>query len=159
MRFPTLDEVIAANEAVRGPDETSPTPEDDDLDRVAGALDRARAENDPIQAAAALAFEIAFAQGFYEGNKRTALLIARCSFAPTPSTIPTRSFRPTIANSATSSSRPLEVRTANRRFGRCSEPAAAPERSHPIAKPSLVPSPVFGGRSHTQRTQWTKLKT
>lgn len=77
MRFPTLDEVIAANEAVRGPDETSPTVDDDDLDRVASALDRARAENDPIQAAAALAFEIAFSQGFYEGNKRTALLIAR----------------------------------------------------------------------------------
>ena len=45
--------------------------------RVARALDRARVTADPIDAAAALAFEITRAQGFYEGNKRTAVLIAR----------------------------------------------------------------------------------
>ena len=77
MRFPSLDEVIACNEAVRDPDELSPTAEDDDLDRVERALERARAETDPIDAAAALAFAIAAAQGFYEGNKRTALIISR----------------------------------------------------------------------------------
>ena len=77
MRFPTLDEIIACNEAVREPDEASPSADDDDLDRVARALERATIEHDPIEAAAALAFEITYAQGFYEGNKRTAALIAR----------------------------------------------------------------------------------
>ena len=77
MRFPTLEEVIACNEAVREPDEASPSADDDDLDRVARALERAKTETDPVETAAALAFEIAYAQGFYEGNKRTAALIAR----------------------------------------------------------------------------------
>ena len=77
MRFPTLDEVIACNEAVRERDEVSPSADDDDLDRVANALERAGTQNDPIDAAAALAYEIATSQGFYEGNKRTALVIAR----------------------------------------------------------------------------------
>lgn len=77
MRFPTLDEIIACNEAVREPDEASPSADDDDLDRVARALERAKTETEPVEAAAALAFEIAHAQGFYEGNKRTAALIAR----------------------------------------------------------------------------------
>jgi prophage maintenance system killer protein len=77
VRFPSLDEVIACNEAVRGPDESSTSADDDDLDRVARALERARAESDPVDAAAALAYEITAAQGFYEGNKRTAALLAR----------------------------------------------------------------------------------
>jgi prophage maintenance system killer protein len=47
------------------------------LDRVAEALRRAGSRRDPIDVAAALAYEIAAAQGFYEGNKRTALVIAR----------------------------------------------------------------------------------
>ncbi len=77
MRFPTLDEVIACNEAVREPDEISPSADDDDLDLVSRALQRAQTETDPVDAAAALAYEIAAAQGFYEGNKRTAVVIAR----------------------------------------------------------------------------------
>jgi Fic/DOC family protein len=77
VRFPSLEEVIACNEAVREPDEVSPSADDDDLDRVASALDRARVEPDPLGAAAALAFELTSAQGFHEGNKRTAALIAR----------------------------------------------------------------------------------
>jgi hypothetical protein len=77
VRFPSVEEVIACNEAVRTPDEVSPTPEDDDIERVARALDRARATSDPIDVAAALAFELTSAQGFHEGNKRTAALIAR----------------------------------------------------------------------------------
>ncbi|MCJ7437906.1 MAG: Fic family protein [Acidimicrobiia bacterium] len=77
MRFPNLEEIIACNEAVREPDEASPSADDDDLDRVARALERVTTETDPVEAAAALAFEIAYAQGFYEGNKRTAALIAR----------------------------------------------------------------------------------
>lgn len=74
---PDLEEIIACNEAVREPDEASPSADDDDLDRVARALERARTETEPVEAAAALAFEIAYAQGFFEGNKRTAVLIAR----------------------------------------------------------------------------------
>jgi prophage maintenance system killer protein len=77
VRFPTLDEVIACNEAVRQPDEASQSADDDDLELVARSLERAREAEDPIDAAAALVFELAHAQGFYEGNKRTAVLIAR----------------------------------------------------------------------------------
>ena len=77
MRFPTLDEVIACNEAARGPGEASPSAQDDDLDRVDRALARAQAKMDPIDAAAALAYEITAAQGFYEANKRTGFLLAR----------------------------------------------------------------------------------
>jgi hypothetical protein len=69
VRFPSVEEVIACNEAVRTPDEVSPTPEDDDIERVARALGRARATSDPIDVAAALAFELTSAQGFHEGNK------------------------------------------------------------------------------------------
>jgi hypothetical protein len=61
----------------REPDEASPSADDDDLDLVANAIERARAVADPVDAAATLAYEIAGAQGFYEGNKRTAVLIAR----------------------------------------------------------------------------------
>ena len=77
MRFPTLAEVIACNEAVREPDELSPSADDDDLDLVARALGLVGDSTDPIEAAADLAFELTRAQGFYEGNKRTAVLIAR----------------------------------------------------------------------------------
>ncbi|MEX0664917.1 MAG: Fic family protein [Acidimicrobiia bacterium] len=77
MRFPTLDEVIACNELVREPDEASPSADDDDLDLVASALERARAIKESVDAAATLLFEITSAQGFFEGNKRTAVLIAR----------------------------------------------------------------------------------
>jgi prophage maintenance system killer protein len=44
---------------------------------VQRALERAQAEADPIDAAAALLYEIVAAQGFFEGNKRTAVIIAR----------------------------------------------------------------------------------
>ena len=77
MRFPTLDEVIACNEAVRTPDEASPSADDDDLDLVSRAIERAQSEPDPVDAAAALLYEIAAAQAFFEGNKRTAAVIAR----------------------------------------------------------------------------------
>ena len=77
MRFPTLDEVIACNELVREPDELSPSAEDDDLDLVETALDRARHITDATDAAAVLVYEITAAQGFFEGNKRTAVLIGR----------------------------------------------------------------------------------
>ena len=74
MSFPTLDEAVACNEAVREPAEVSQTPDDADLDRVERALVRAQIQKDAIDAAASLAHELTAAQGFYEGNKRTALL-------------------------------------------------------------------------------------
>jgi prophage maintenance system killer protein len=77
LRFPTLEEAIACNEAVREPNEVSPSADDDDLERVERALLRAGEHSDPIAAAASLAYEVTFAQGFYEGNKRTAVLLAR----------------------------------------------------------------------------------
>ena len=51
--------------------------DDDDLERVDRALQRVRAETDPVDAAAALAYEITAAQGVFEGNKRTATVLAR----------------------------------------------------------------------------------
>jgi hypothetical protein len=81
VRFPSLDEAIACNEAVRGPDEPSTSADDDDLERVDRALQRVRVESDPVDAAAALAYEITAAQGFYEGNKRTATVLARWSLS------------------------------------------------------------------------------
>ena len=77
MRFPTLDEVIACNEAVREPDEVSPSADDDDLELVQRALERAQTQADPVDAAAALLYELVAAQGFFEGNKRTAVIVVR----------------------------------------------------------------------------------
>ncbi len=50
--------------------------EPDDLDRVEPALGWIAGIDDPIEAAAVLAYRVR-AQGFGEGNKRTALLLAR----------------------------------------------------------------------------------
>jgi len=77
LRFPTLEEAIACNEAVRESSEVSTTADDDDLDRVDRALRRAASQRDPIEAVASILYEITAAQGFYEGNKRTAVLLAR----------------------------------------------------------------------------------
>jgi prophage maintenance system killer protein len=77
VRFPTLEEVIACNEAVRGPDEVSPGADDDDLELVRRTLQRVQSEPDPVDAAAALLYEIVATQAFFEGNKRTAVIIAR----------------------------------------------------------------------------------
>jgi hypothetical protein len=94
VRFPTLDEVIACNEAAREPNETSPSADDDALDLVERALERARNVTDPIDAAATLAFEITRAQGFYEGNKRTAVLITRWFVSVNTSIDPDRLIPP-----------------------------------------------------------------
>lgn len=72
MRFPTLEEAIACNEAVREPNEISPSADDDDLDRVGQALLRAQAETDPIEAAV-----IAAAQGEHVANEIRTLLTER----------------------------------------------------------------------------------
>jgi hypothetical protein len=62
VRFPTLEEAIACNEAVREPNESSPSADDDDLARVGQALRRAQPSTDAIEAAASLAYEITFAK-------------------------------------------------------------------------------------------------
>jgi hypothetical protein len=94
VRFPSLEELIACNEAVREPDEVSPSAEDDDLGRVARALERARVGSDPLDVAAALAFELTSAQGFHEGNKRTAALIARWFIRANTDLEPDRIIKP-----------------------------------------------------------------
>ena len=66
---------MAINRAVRDHDEWFDEP--DDLDRVQRALNVAEEIDDPVRAAATLAFRITRAQGFTEGNKRTALLVAK----------------------------------------------------------------------------------
>jgi prophage maintenance system killer protein len=72
---PTVGLVVAINHVVRREDEWFDEP--DELDRVAGALAAIDRIEDPVEAAAVLAFRVARAQAFAEGNKRTALLVAR----------------------------------------------------------------------------------
>ena len=62
---------VAFYRAVREHDEWFDEP--DDLDRV----ERALSSIDSVDAAAILAYRLTRAQGFTEGNKRTALLLAR----------------------------------------------------------------------------------
>ena len=66
---------MAFNEGVRLADEWFDEP--DDLDRVRDAIAAVDELEDPIEAAATLAYRISRAQGFGEGNKRTGLLLAR----------------------------------------------------------------------------------
>ena len=66
---------MEVNRRVRGEDEWFEEP--DDLDRVETALGSIRDIDDPVKAAGVLAFRLTAAQGFTEGNKRTALLLAR----------------------------------------------------------------------------------
>lgn len=67
--------MVAINHVVRRDDEWFDEP--DELDRVARALAAIELIEDPVEAAAILAFRVARAQAFAEGNKRTALLAAR----------------------------------------------------------------------------------
>ncbi|HEY6426593.1 MAG TPA: Fic family protein, partial [Acidimicrobiales bacterium] len=94
MRFPTLEEAIACNEAVREPTEVSPSADDDEPERVEQALRRAQEHGDPIEAAASLLHEVTTAQGFYEGNKRTAVLLTRWFIAMNTNTDPDVLIRP-----------------------------------------------------------------
>jgi prophage maintenance system killer protein len=75
LRRPSLTLAVALNHSTRQADEWFDEP--DDLDRVESALRSIDDFNDPVAAAAAIAFRVARAQGFAEGNKRTALLLAR----------------------------------------------------------------------------------
>lgn len=72
---PDVHLALAFNEAIRDEDEWFE--ESDDLDRLRNALASIESLNEPVEAAAVLAFRITRAQAFGEGNKRTALLLAR----------------------------------------------------------------------------------
>ena len=75
MRRPTLALAVEFNRAVRKDDEWFDEP--DDLERVERALAAIDDMDDPVEAAAVLAYRVVRAQGFGEGNKRTALFLAR----------------------------------------------------------------------------------
>jgi prophage maintenance system killer protein len=75
LKRPSLDLAIAFNLSIRESDEWFDEP--DDLDRVSAALQAADGIEDPIEVAATLAYRVARAQGFSEGNKRTAMLLAK----------------------------------------------------------------------------------
>ena len=76
MKHPSLALVVAINGAVREADEWFDD-EPDDLARVKAVLGAAQAVDDAVVVAATLAFRLTKAQAFAEGNKRTALLVAR----------------------------------------------------------------------------------
>ena len=75
MRKPDLRLAVAINQRIRGSDEWFDEP--DELDRVESALQSIHGLDNPVEAAAILAFRVTRAQGFAEGNKRTALLLAK----------------------------------------------------------------------------------
>lgn len=75
MKRPSLQLAIEINKLVRASDEWFDEP--DDLDRVENTLRSIGNLQDPLEAAAVLAYRITKAQGFTEANKRTALLMAR----------------------------------------------------------------------------------
>jgi hypothetical protein len=66
---------VAINRAVRHKDEWFDEP--DDLDRLGWALAAIDVVEEAVEAVARLAFRVTRAQAFGEGNKRTALLLAR----------------------------------------------------------------------------------
>lgn len=72
---PTLALAIVLNHATRQEDEWFDEP--DDLGRVQRALEAVVEIKDPVTAAAVVAYRVARAQGFAEGNKRTAFLLAK----------------------------------------------------------------------------------
>jgi prophage maintenance system killer protein len=75
LKTPPLRLAIEFNRRVRHDDEWIEEP--DDRERVARALASIDGLTDPVEAAAILAFRVTRAQGFAEGNKRTAVLLAR----------------------------------------------------------------------------------
>lgn len=75
MKKPSLRLAIEINKRVREKDEWFEEP--DDLERVSRALTSVDYEENPVVAAGILAYRVTRAQGFAEGNKRTALLLAR----------------------------------------------------------------------------------
>jgi prophage maintenance system killer protein len=72
---PTLALAVALNLTTRRDDEWFEEP--DDLARVQRALDAVSEINNPVTAAAVVGDRVARAQGFGEGNKRTAFLLEK----------------------------------------------------------------------------------
>lgn len=72
---PSIELAVEFNRAVRREDEWFDEP--DDLDRLGRALASIDHLDDPVDAAAIVAFRVTRAQAFGEANKRTALLLAR----------------------------------------------------------------------------------
>jgi prophage maintenance system killer protein len=75
LKKPDLRLAIAINQRVRSADEWFDEP--DELDRIESALLSIEGLIDPVEAAGVLAFRVTRAQAFAEGNKRTALLLAK----------------------------------------------------------------------------------
>jgi hypothetical protein len=100
---PTLDHAVAFNRSERRADEWFDEP--DELDRVQRALDSIAGLDDVVDAAAVLVYRFARAQGFGEGNKRTACCwLAGCSTAMVRTVC--ASCRPTTGSSPTCLSLP-----------------------------------------------------
>jgi len=72
---PSLELAVAINRLVRQEDEWFDEP--DEFDRLERALGAISGIDDPIRAAAVLAFSVARAQAFGEGNERTGFLLAK----------------------------------------------------------------------------------
>jgi prophage maintenance system killer protein len=75
LKRPSLQLAVEINKRVRTSDEWFDEP--DELDRVDAALRSISEISDPLDAAAVLAYRVTSSQGFTEGNKRTAVLLAR----------------------------------------------------------------------------------
>jgi len=75
LKRPSLKLAIEFNKRVREDDEWFDEP--DDLDRVKRSLSSIDDLANPLLAAGVLAYRVTREQGFAEGNKRTALLLAR----------------------------------------------------------------------------------
>jgi len=73
---PTLEIAVALNASARRDDEWFDD-DPDDLERLGRAMEAIADVEDPVSAAAILAYRIARAQAFGEGNKRTAFLLAK----------------------------------------------------------------------------------
>lgn len=78
LRFPSIEEVIAINRFVIAEDGLSQQDlEDIKLVELDNVLDHCKSIGSLIKATAALAHGIAGCQSFYEGNKRTAFIVAQ----------------------------------------------------------------------------------
>lgn len=75
MKKPSLRLAIEINKRVRQDDDWFDEP--DDVDRVSRPLASIDHQENPVVAAAMVAYRVTKAQGFAEGNERTALLLSR----------------------------------------------------------------------------------
>jgi prophage maintenance system killer protein len=75
LRRPSLELAVAFNRLARQDDEWFDEP--DEFDRLQRALDAIGGIDDPVTAAAVIAYRVAKAQAFGEANKRTGFLLAK----------------------------------------------------------------------------------